>query len=229
MIAIGYIRVSKIEEDQRGISLEAQERSIKIYCELNNLTLQTILKDEGESGKDLKREGMQELIKLVEKKQVQAIIVYKLDRLSRNVLNTLNLIELFERKDVSFHSITEKIDTTTAIGRFFVTVIAAIAQIERDLISERTKAVLRFKRSKGERVGGISYGYNSVKKKGIAMLQVNEEEMKILKEIKIMRQGGVSYNGIATHLNIKGIKTRGGGLWYAQTIKSILEHSLEEI
>jgi len=225
MIAVGYVRVSKIEKDQRGVSINAQEKNIRIYCQLNNLTLRNVLKDEGESGKDLKRDGMRQLVQLVEKKSIQAVVVYKLDRLSRKVVDTLNLIEKFERHSVSFHSITEKIDTTTAIGRFFVTVIAAIAQIERDLISERTKAALQFKRSRGDVAGGIPYGYKATGKGKKAKLIKDNEEFQILEEILQSHEDGVSYNMIASQLNSRNVLTRCGGQWYPQTIKSIVVHS----
>ena len=228
MIAIGYIRVSKIEENQQGVSLDAQERNINIYCQLNNLILQSILRDEGESGKDLKREGVRQLIQLVEEKKIQAVIVYKLDRLSRRVIDTLNLIEKFEEHGVSFHSITEKIDTTTAIGRFFVTVLAAIAQIERDLISERTKAALQFKKLRGDRVGGVPYGYKAIGKIRKSKIIKDEDEYKILNIILHAHQSGKSYNSIADNLNQQGVLSRCRGKWYAQTIKSIILHSLPD-
>lgn len=228
MNAVGYVRVSKIEEGQPGVSMDAQERNIGIYCQLNNLMLDHVIRDAGESGKNLKRDGVQQLIKLVEGGNIQAIIVYKLDRLSRRVIDTLNLIEKFEKHKVSFHSITEKIDTTTAIGRFFVTVLAAIAQIERDLISERTKTALQFKRSRGDLAGGVPYGYKAIGKKKEAKLVRCDSEFGILKLILNLHLKHFSYNGIASYLNRESIKSRCGGKWYAQTVKSIILHSNEE-
>jgi DNA invertase Pin-like site-specific DNA recombinase len=223
---IGYVRVSTDEQARIGVSLEAQEAKIRDYARLNDLDLSRIIRDEGESGKNLRRPGVLDIISMVKHKEIEGIIVYKLDRLSRKVIDTLNLIEQFDKSGIAFHSITEKIDTKTAAGRFFLTILSALAQMERDLISERTKGALNYKRSKGGCAGNVPYGYRKVGEKKYSMLVIDKDEMPILSEIKKMRQGGVSYNGIATHLNFKDIKTRDGGIWYAETIKSILQHSL---
>lgn len=223
---VGYIRVSTDEQARIGISLDVQEAKIKDYARLNDLELSKIIRDEGESGKNLRRPGVLDIISMVKNKQIEGIIVYKLDRLSRRVIDTLNLIEQFDKSGVAFHSITEKIDTKSAAGKFFITILSALAQMERDLISERTKGALNYKRSKGGCAGNAPYGYRKVGEKKYSMLVIDKDEMPILSKIKKMRQGGVSYSGIATHLNLKDIKTRNGGIWYAETIKSILEHSL---
>ncbi len=225
MSFIGYIRVSTDEQARQGISLLAQESKIIDYAKLNDLDLSKVIHDEGESGKDLKRPGMEEIIWLAKDKKIQGVIVYKLDRLSRRVLDTLNLIELFDKYGVAFHSITERIDTKTAMGRFFITILSALAQMERDLISERTKGALNFKRSQGGLAGGVPYGYTSKGKKKEAKITKDDYEQRILNTILEARKLGGSYNNIANSLNKEGIPTRIGKRWYPQTIKSIIQHS----
>jgi len=154
MKAVGYIRVSTQEQAKEGISLEAQEDKIRKYADLHNLNLTYVIKDEGKSGKDLNREGIQKIIALCEKKEINHLIVYKMDRLTRRTLDLLTLVEeVFKPNKIQFHSITERVDTSTAQGKFFLTIIGAMAQMERDLVSERTKEALRYKISKGEPVG----------------------------------------------------------------------------
>ena len=138
--AIGYIRVSTEEQAREGISLENQHAKIRAYCELNDLALVEILEDAGKSGKDLNREGMHALMDKIRARSVDAVVVYKLDRLSRRVRDTLSLMDLIEKRSVAFHSITEKIDTKTAMGKFFLNIMASMNQWERVLpVSLREK------------------------------------------------------------------------------------------
>ena len=119
--AIGYTRVSTSEQAIEGVSLDNQKAKIQSYCEFNDLELVEIIVDAGKSGKDLKREGIQALIGRIRDKSVDAVVVYKLDRLSRKVIDTITLIEAFEKSGITFHSLNEKIDTGTAMGGFFST------------------------------------------------------------------------------------------------------------
>ena len=121
MNAIGYIRVSTDEQAREGVSLENQREKIVAYCSLNDMILVETITDEGISAKNLNREGMQTLISLVKHGKVNAVIVYKLDRLSRSVKDTISLIELFEKHKVAFHSIIDHIDTKTPQAGFFST------------------------------------------------------------------------------------------------------------
>ncbi|OPY71008.1 MAG: DNA-invertase hin [Syntrophorhabdaceae bacterium PtaU1.Bin034] len=137
MKAVGYVRVSTDEQAREGISLENQRAKIEAYCELHDLTLVEILEDAGKSGKDLNRDGIQALMEAIKGRKIDAVVVYKLDRLSRRVKDTLSLMDLVEKRLVAFHSITERIDTKTAMGKFFLNIMASMNQWERDTISER--------------------------------------------------------------------------------------------
>ena len=198
MKALGYIRVSTEDQAREGISLDNQEAKIKSYASLHDLELMEIIRDEAASGKTLDRPGMVRLLEKMETGKVDAVIVYKLDRLSRKTLDTLNLIEAFEDKGIAFHSISEKVDTKSASGKFFLTIMSAIAQMERDLIAERTKDALSHKKSKGEWMGRIPFGF----KVEDSRLVEDPEEMKAIQKAKRMKRAGKSIRDIAKRLGL---------------------------
>jgi len=115
--AIGYIRVSTEMQVNEGVSLDAQTAKIRAYCELNDLELVEIICDAGKSAKNTERDGLQKCLSMIASGEAQAIVVYKLDRLSRKVLDTLNLISEIESHGASLHSISEKLDTSSALGK----------------------------------------------------------------------------------------------------------------
>jgi site-specific DNA recombinase len=222
--AIGYTRVSTEEQAKEGISLDVQEDKIRQYAKLNNLKLVDIIIDEGKSGKDLNREGIQKVISLCKKKTIDHLIVYKVDRLTRMVIDLLNLVkDVFEFNGVQFHSITEKIDSSSAMGKAFLTIIGVMAQMERDLISERTKTALQFKIDRGEYVGSPSLGYEA-STGGNKFLDINEREKDTVKRIfYLKRYKHLSLGKIAKELNESGVETKRGGKWHSGTIKLILD------
>jgi site-specific DNA recombinase len=222
MIAIGYIRVSTEEQAKEGISLENQRAKIQAYCRLHDFELDDIIEDAGKSGKDLNREGVQAIIKRIQDREIDAVIVYKLDRLSRRVIDTLNLIDLMKKHKVVFHSITDSIDTKTAMGKFFLNIMASLAQMERDLISERTKDALRHKISRNERAGQIPYGW-SLAEDG-KNLVTNVEEQNAIRLIKNLHGEGYNYSAICRELTKQGHQPL-GSYWYAQSIKNILKRA----
>lgn len=220
MKAIGYMRVSTEEQAREGISLENQKAKIQAYCKLHDFELDDIIEDAGKSGKDLNREGIQALIERVKGRGIDAVIVYKLDRLSRRVLDTLNLIELMKKHKVVFHSITDNIDTKTAMGKFFLNIMASLAQMERDLISERTKDALRHKIARNERAGQIPYGWTLAEDGKTLVMNIEEQET--IRFIKELRRKGYNYSAICRELIRQGYQPL-GSYWYAQSVKNILK------
>lgn len=217
--AIGYVRVSTDEQAQEGVSLDNQKAKIRAYCNLHDLELDEIIEDAGRSGKNLNREGVQSLIERIKEREIDAVIVYKLDRLSRKVLDTLNLIELMKKHRVAFHSITDNIDTKTAIGKFFLNIMASLAEMERDLIAERTKDALRHKIENNERAGQIPYGW-TLAPDGKALI-AKDDEQEIIRLIRDRKDDGLGYRAICRELEGCGYKPV-GRLWHPQTIKNIL-------
>ncbi|MFQ5946913.1 MAG: recombinase family protein, partial [Anaerolineae bacterium] len=139
---IGYVRVSTEEQAREGVSLDAQEAALTAYAQFHNLSLTYVIRDAGASGKDLRRPGIQELLGLVQAEEVHTLLVYRLDRLSRRTRDLLELVERFEGAGVSLHSIHEHLDTQTAVGRFVLRTLASLAEMERDLVVERTREAL---------------------------------------------------------------------------------------
>ena len=118
-----------------------------------------VIVDGGESAKNLNRPGLQRLLALVDSGKVEAVIIAKLDRLTRSVKDLCSLLELFEKRGVALISVAESLDTASAAGRLVITIMAAVSQWEREAIGERTRDALRHKRTSGERVGNIRFGF----------------------------------------------------------------------
>lgn len=217
--AIGYVRVSTQEQASEGVSLSAQEAKIRAYAQLNDFSLTNIEVDAGLSGKNTDRAGLQNILRMVENGEVGAVIVYKLDRLSRKVTDTLEMIEHFEKLGVAFHSIQEKVDTKSAIGKFFLTITAAFAQMERDVISERTVMALKEKRRQGKLAGNVPFGFTLADDK--ETLIENPVEIEIIRVCKELRGRGVTLQGIADELTSKGYNPKSGKKWHCQSVKNI--------
>ena len=162
----------------------------------------------------------------VQGRDIDAVIVYKLDRLSRRVLDTLNLIDLMKKHKVVFHSITDNIDTKTAMGKFFLNIMASLAQMERDLISERTKDALRHKISRNERAGQIPYGWE-LANDGKALL-AKADEQEAIRLIRDRKDKGFGYRAICRELDGYGYRPV-GRMWHPQTIKNILHKAEQQV
>ncbi|MGH8064533.1 MAG: recombinase family protein [Candidatus Entotheonellia bacterium] len=128
MQVIGYVRVSTEEQVRDGVSLAIQRGEIDAYVLVKDWTLMKIIADEGMSAKSLNRPGLQELMALVEGRRVQAVIVYKLDRLTRSVKELNTLVELFDKRGVAVVSLQESLDATTATGRLMMNLLASVSQ-----------------------------------------------------------------------------------------------------
>ena len=167
-----------------------------------------IIVDGGESAKSLNRPGMARLLALVGAGEVQAVIIAKLDRLTRSVKDLCTLLERFERRGVALVSVAGSLDTGSAAGRLVLNIMTAVSQCEREAIGERTRDAMRHKRTNGERVGNIQFGYR-LGADG-KHLDLNPAEQEVLDEIRRMRQSGKSLRGIAGALNHPGHRARRG-------------------
>ena len=221
--AYGYARVSTEEQSLEGISLDLQRSKIKAYAELHEFDLVDVVVEEGASGKDLDRPAFKKLVELIEGGEAEALIVYKLDRLTRSTRDLLWLIEeFFTESGTEFLSITEKVDTSTAMGKFFLTIMGALAQMERELISERTKAALSMKKEKGEHVGSSPLGFKTMPDGSRVEIP---GEMELVRFIKKLRKRGTSYGAIASRLNREERPTKRGGKWYAGTVRYVCKNN----
>ncbi len=225
MKAIGYIRVSTEDQAREGVSLDNQAAKIRAYAELKDMVLIEVVADEGISAKNLTgRPGVQKVLELARKKEVDAIIIYKLDRMFRSTIDALETTEKFEKWGVAFHSINENLDTQSAMGRFFFTLTAALAEMERNIIGERTRSALAHKRAKGEKTGGdVPYGFNVTE---TGHLVENPAEQKAIRLIRDLRSKGYSLRAICRELELEGYRTKTGKIaWNPKTVSMILKRA----
>ena len=221
--AIGYVRVSTEEQAREGISLENQGAKIKAYAQLNDLDLIEVIADEGLSAKNLNRPGMKRILAMSRNKEIEALVVYKLDRAFRSTVDALEVTSELEKCGVGFHSINERLDTKSPLGKFFFTLIAGIAEMERGIIAERTSDALQRKIEKGEHVGHVPYGYQ-IEDSGLIPYLPEQEVIKLAREL---RDRGYTFQAIVDEFKSRGIKTkRGNDQWYPTGIKNILTANL---
>jgi site-specific DNA recombinase len=220
MKAIGYVRVSTDQQADRGVSLQAQTERVRAMATVQGAELVDIEVDGGESAKSMKRPGLQRILAMVEAGAVQAVIVAKLDRLTRSVKDMCSLLELFEKRKVALISVAESLDTGSAAGRLVITIMGAVSQWEREAIGERTREALRHKGSKRERVGNIGYGLR-LAADGVHVEDCPAEQA-ALAEIRRLRNEGRSMRGIATVLNTRGYRTRRGSDWRLESVARVL-------
>lgn len=216
--AIGYIRVSTEGQASEGVSLDAQSAKIRAYCDLNDLELVEIICDAGKSAKNTERDGLQQCLTMLSNNEASALIVYKLDRLSRKVLDALNLISEIESYGASLHSIVEKLDTQSALGKFFVNMTAALSQLERDQVSERTIMAMAHKKELGQHCGSPAYGFEMVEKKLVKVAS----ECQAIALIQAMKLEGATLQQIADELNAQGITTKRGNQWQPIQVSRVL-------
>lgn len=131
-----YTRVSTSEQASEGYSINEQRKKLISFCDINDWKNYEVFTDPGFSAGSTKRPAIQKLLANIE--DYDLVLVYKLDRLTRNVRDLLDLLEIFESNNVSFKSATEVFDTTTAIGKLFITMVGAMAEWERETIRERS-------------------------------------------------------------------------------------------
>src|ERR1700712_1308984 len=157
--AVGYCRVSTLKQSTEGVPLQAQEAAIKKYCSENGIKLLDIFIDEGKSGKNLKRPAFQRAMAEIDSRRANAIVVFKLDRMTRSLRDLFTLLDSrFDGGENHLISLCEKFDTTTAMGKAYLSLIGIIAQLERETISERVKAGIDYITENGGHFGAIPFG-----------------------------------------------------------------------
>ncbi|MBK8205171.1 MAG: recombinase family protein [Planctomycetes bacterium] len=215
------MRVSTEGQAIDGVSLDAQEAKIRAYCALNEIELVSIYADAGLSGKRAdNRPELQRALAAIDTGKAGALVVYKLDRLARCTIDALEIAQSLDKRGASLHSITEKLDTGSAMGVFFFTLIASLAQMERGIISERTAAAHAHKRTKGEATGHCPFGF---KLAGDGMtLEADAGEQATLSLIDNLMAKGKSQQAIVDELNRQQRPTKQGGKWQRSNLRSVL-------
>lgn len=192
---VSYLRISTANQID-NTSIETQREKIDLYCRLNNFEVIDEFIDEAISGKyEHNRKDYKRMINFImnNKNKIDAIIVYKSDRIHRSLKNLMLMLDDLNSKDISFISITEQFDTSTAQGMLFLQMLGSFAEFERKIIAERTKSG-RLTNGKNELIPGgrIPLGYKIENKK----LIINQDEAETVKEIFRLRCKGESLKAI---------------------------------
>lgn len=220
MRAIGYTRVSTEEQAQQGVSLAAQDERIRIYGRLYDAEITRVYSDEGSSGYKLNRRGLQAALAALEDGEAEAIVIAKIDRLSRNLQDFLHLLSKYFFDRYVLLSVGEQLDLRTPTGRFAVTILAAVAQLQLETGRERTKEALGYKRLRCEYTGGhVPYGWRLIE--GGKLIQETQEQM-TMAHARVLRERGLTMRAIADRLAEAGEYPRTGRRWAPAQIQRLL-------
>lgn len=224
----GYVRVSTEGQAEEGVSLDAQREAIGAYCRMRGLELVEIVTDAGVSaGKPLAtREGGARVLDMVRRREVGGVVAMKLDRLFRNAIDCLENVETWGQAGVALHVIDmggASVDTSCAMGWMFMSMAASFAQMERMLISERTRMGLQQNKAQGKRVGQIPFGFR-LAADGEALEQDPDEQF-MLQRILRLRAEGVSVPRIVALLNADESASPRGEKWHNTTVYRLLERA----
>lgn len=214
-----YTRVSSERQVQEGFSLEAQYDRLLEFIKMNGWDLVRVYTDPGISGKNVKdRPGFQEMLTDLKQDKFEALVIHKIDRLTRNIGDLNDIIELFNKKNIKLISFSENIDTSTASGRMFVFFLGVFAQMYRENLAEEVTKGLTKRAEKGLRVNFKPvYGYD-IKD---YQLHINEDQASVVRLIFDLFLKGWGKHRIADHLNENNYQTN-FGMWYDRTVGYIL-------
>lgn len=220
------MRVSTERQADEGLSLEVQRRKLRGHCAAQELDLVAIEADEGLSAKSLDRPGLQRALAMLRDGQADALLVPKLDRLTRRVTDLGHLIETwFAAERWSLLSVMDNIDTRSAGGRMVLYLLMTVAQWERETIGERTRAAMEFLRAEGVPTGraplGRAYGQATDPTSGRRAVHVVDDEAATVARILALRAEGMSYARIAAQMEQEGRRTKLGGRWFANTVRLV--------
>ncbi len=207
---VGYIRVSTAEQADSGLGMEAQRRTLHLECERRAWNLLEVFEDAGASGKSLgKRPALDLALGALRAGRADALVVAKLDRLSRSLIDFCALMEDGRRHGWALVALDLGVDTTTPSGEMVANVMASFAQFERRLIGQRTKEALAVKRAAGVRLGRPP--------------SVTPE---VAESLVVLREQGLSYRKIAEIATGNGWRTgHGAARWSGASVRSVVNRS----
>lgn len=201
--AVGYVRVSTRAQEREGLSLQAQKQRLEAWAVVNERRMIEILV-EAESAKTADRAEFQRALTIACTHRA-ALVVVKLDRFSRDTIDAITIAKRLEAAGADLVSLNEHVDTTSAIGRFAFRLFASLGELERDRISERTKEVLDYKRSRNEALGNTPFGM----RRGLGgLLEIHPEEMEARRFILTAWAECRSLAGVVRKLEAAGIRPR---------------------
>jgi len=209
-LAILYARVSTQLQVNDGVSLDVQERQLQQAAEMAGYTLIELVREEGRSGKNISgRPALTDALKRLDAGEAKALFVTRIDRLARSTQDFLGVVDRANKNGWRLVMLDLNLDTSSYQGRFVVTIMSALAEMERGIIAERQKDVHKDRRARGV-VWGVDMGPK------------NKTPEEIKQRIVAERSLGFSYQKIADSLNKDSIPTQNNKKWYATTVKNIL-------
>jgi site-specific DNA recombinase len=207
MLTLAYCRVSTEEQAEEGFSIEGQADKLRSYASLRDLGEVTLITDPGLSGKNLQRPGLQQLLAAVEAGHVSHVLVWRLDRLSRNLSDLIMLADTFGELGVALHSVSENLDLSSASGRMFYNILGTFAQFFREQLAENVKMGNDRAVKEGRWINRPKTGYDLIEGELIPNVDATR-----VQEIFKLRGQGRSYRTIEEHTAVR-----------YSTVKSILE------
>jgi site-specific DNA recombinase len=214
---------------------DASEHYIRAQAHQGWTLLQEHYDDGGFTGANTERPALQRLLDDVERGEIDLVVVYKVDRLSRSLLDFARLMERFEKRGVGFVSVTQNFDTSSSMGRLVLNVLLSFAQFERELISERTRDKIQAARRRGKWTGGqVNLGYGvEPDGRGITVIPEEAEIVRLIFDLYLKTH---SIGFITERLHALGLTTkrhvskkgtvRGGGPWTKGAVYQILRNPL---
>ena len=221
MRAIAYARVSTEEQASNGVSLDLQEAKLRAYAEAKDWSLVEVICEDA-SAKSLNRPGFQGVLSQIKAKEIDALLCYKLDRLTRSVSDLDHLTRTMNDHGVALVSLSESLDGTTAAGRMMMNLLAVVSQWEREAIGERTRAALNHKKANGQVYARVPFGY----RRNGNRLEPVAEELIVVRRMREWQEGGVSLREIARRLNAEGVPSKLGGRWSHRTVGYMIQNDL---
>ena len=217
-----YTRVSTAEQAMEGYSIEEQERKCKAAIESVGWRYVGTYSDPGVSGRTMDRKGLQEMFSAIKEGKIDAIVIFKLDRLSRKQRDTMAIIEdVIIKNEIDLVSLNERLDTSTSWGRAMIGILSSFNQMESENIQMRTEMGRKAKFEKGGYAGGKPpLGYNVVN----GELVINEAEAEIVRKIFELRKTGMTLMAIADKLNEMGYVTKTGNRFAHSAVQAILKN-----
>jgi len=225
--ALCYTRVSTVEQSKFGFSLDAQEERLRAYCRMAGLEVAELIREEGVSASIslAKRPAGAKLLEQVS--GGSHVVCLKLDRLFRDAEDALRQTKAWDKAGVSLHLVDmggQSLSTGSAMGRMFLTLMAGCAELERNLVAERTASVLAHKKQQCKVYNHTPYGFERVGDR----LVVAVDEMEMVRLMRERREDGWSLAMIADAFNGDNVRGKNGGKWYGRTVKNVLENSVYE-
>jgi DNA invertase Pin-like site-specific DNA recombinase len=203
---LAYVRVSSDEQADSRAGLEAQRAAIERECQRRSWEVVEVIEDAGYSAKDMRRPGVRAALDQLERKQADGLVVAKLDRLSRSMLDFTGVMAKAQKQGWALVALDCAVDTTTPAGEAMAHVLATFAQFERRLIGQRTREALAVKKRQGVRLG-----------------RPPTISPRLARRIRSMRSRGLTLQAICDRLNSEGVPTpRGGKIWRPTSLRAVL-------